>query len=348
MKPGQPRNILLVRPSALGDVCRSVPLVASLNRAFPEAGVDWLVQDSFAGAVSAHPGIRRVIPFARQALGQFMKKGRFLKILRWTRSLADTDYDVAIDAQGLLRSAFFTWSSRSPRRIGYGNAPEGAAVFYNVRPRVDRALHAVDRMLALLEPIGVDPLRDMRLFTSDAAKRNATTLCTAGSIIIAPTSRWASKRWPIDRFRTLAEELLASTDATITLVGGPGEENQCQPFVDLADSTPRVVNLIGRTSVETLMAVIESSRLVVANDSAALHMAVGFDRPIVALFGPTDVSLVGPYRREADVIQHRQPGEPFDHKNDANVSFMERIGVDEVLDACRTRLRTTKDLSAAQ
>lgn len=329
------QDILLVRPSALGDVCRSVPLAASLKRAFPNARIDWLVQDSFAGAIAAHPGVHRVIPFARKTLGRLMRRGRLVQVLRWTRSLADHPYDLAIDAQGLLRSAFFTWSSQAPRRVGYGNAPEGAAIFYNVRPRVDRSMHAVDRMLALLEAIGVEPVRDMRLYTSDEAKARAAALCPPGCVVVAPTSRWASKRWPIERFRTLVDHLLASTDVRVAIVGGPGEQEQCRPLLDLAGSSHRVVDLVGKTSVEDLMAVIESSRLVVANDSAALHMAVGFDRPIVALYGPTDVGRVGPYRRQADVIQHRVPGEPVNHKDDAQVRLMERISVEEVVEACR-------------
>lgn len=333
-----PRHILLVRPSALGDVCRTVPLAASLQRAFPDSRIDWLVQDSFAGAIAAHPGVHRVIPFARKELGRLMRRGHVRRVLRWTRSLADQPYDLAIDAQGLLRSAFFTWSSRAPRRVGYGNAPEGAPIFYNIRPRVDCSLHAVDRMLALLDAIGVEPVRDMRLYTSAESRARAAALCPPGCVVIAPTSRWASKRWPIERFRSLVVQLLAASDTCVAVVGGPGEEEQCRPLLDLAGPTDRVIDLVGKTSVEVLMAVIESSRLVVANDSAALHMAVGFDRPIVALYGPTDVSRVGPYQREADVIQHRLPGESVNHKDDTQVRLMERISVEEVLAACRRRI----------
>ena len=80
------------------------------------------------------------------------------------------------------------------------------------------------------------------------------------------------------------------------------------------------------------MALVESSSLVIANDSAALHMAVGFDRPMVALYGPTRVDRVGPYGREADVIQHVTPSDRLDHKDGAaGRALMERIGVEEVV-----------------
>jgi len=333
-----PRSILLVRPSALGDVCRTVPLAASLRCAFPQAAIDWLVQDTFAEAVEAHPDVRTVVPFPRRRLGQLMKTGRIDRVLKWSRSLRTPGYDLAIDAQGLFRSAWLTYSSRAPRRIGFANAAEGAAIFYNERHRVDRSMHTVDRMLALLERAGIEPVPNMRLYTTPDAQRHAAAVCPPKPIVIAPTSRWPSKRWPIDRFRTLVDELLNATDAHIVVVGGPGEQDQCAPLLELAHQSNRVVDLVGKTSVGQLMGVIERARLVVANDSAALHMAVGFNRPIVALFGPTDVARVGPYRRESDVIQHRLPGEPINHKNDAQAALMRRIGVEEVLNACLVRL----------
>jgi ADP-heptose:LPS heptosyltransferase len=100
-----------------------------------------------------------------------------------------------------------------------------------------------------------------------------------------------------------------------------------------------VVDLVGVTSVGGLMAAVERAAIVVANDSAALHMAVGFDRPLVALFGPTRIDRVGPYGRAGDVIQKLQPGERLDHKDDRlGRGLMERITLEEVLDAAASRV----------
>ncbi|MBX3361298.1 MAG: hypothetical protein KF705_07665 [Phycisphaeraceae bacterium] len=93
-----------------------------------------------------------------------------------------------------------------------------------------------------------------------------------------------------------------------------------------------MLDLIGKTSVGQLMAVVERTAVVVANDSAAIHMAVGFEA-VDRLYGPTSIARVGPYRREGDVIQHVQPGEVLDHKDDlAGREMMERISVDEVVE----------------
>ena len=156
--------------------------------------------------------------------------------------------------------------------------------------------------------------------------------------VIAPTSKWEGKRWPIDRFAAMVPSVLEMGFDAVAVVGSAGERAQCGPMVELAAKEPRVVDLIGATSVAGLLAVIEGSSLVVANDSAALHMAVGFDRPLVALFGPTRVELVGPYRRGADVIQHTRPGDRFAHKDEAaGRAMMERIAVEEVVEAVRAR-----------
>jgi ADP-heptose:LPS heptosyltransferase len=156
--------------------------------------------------------------------------------------------------------------------------------------------------------------------------------------VLAPTSRWPAKQWPAQRFAEFGRRLLGAGTGPIVIVGGPGERDQVAPLLDWADGEPRAVDLVGETSVARLMAVIARSSLVVANDSAALHMAVGFDRPIVALFGPTRVELVGPYRRDADVLQQARPDDRFNHKRDAG-GMIERITVDQLLDAARLRLR---------
>ncbi len=340
MRP--PEKILIIRPSALGDVCRSVPVLASLKGAFPEASIDWLVQDSFADAVRGRPDLNEIVPFNRAALGRSSRRGNLAPTWRLAADLRRAGYHMVVDAQGLFRSGFFAGATGAERRIGYRNARELGWVFYNERHAVDRSLHSVDRMLGLLERAGIEPVQDMRLFSPREGRtwvgREHPELSEGGYVVLAPTSRWKAKQWPDARFAELCGRLLAEGTARILLVGAPGEEAQCPELVRLCEREPRVLNLIGGTDIGGLMALIERCDLLVANDSAALHMGVGFDRPLVALYGPTRVNLVGPYQRERDVIQHVEPGDPMDHKTDANRSLMERIGVDEVFSACADRL----------
>lgn len=333
-------SILLIRPSALGDVCRSVPVLASLRAAHPGARIDWLVQDTFADAVAAHPALTSVIPFERAALGRDLATGEPGSTIDLVRRLRAARYDLVIDAQGLFRSGLLALATGSPRRIGYTNAQELGWLGYNERHHVPRESHAVDRMLALLARAGIPPITDMRLHTLPTWKQWAEiTLGLArgtdagrGVAVLAPTSRWPGKRWPAARFAELARALLDMGFDRVAVVGAKSERTQCGPLLELASRDERVLDLIGKTSVGELMAVIELASIVVANDSAAIHMAVGFDRPMVALYGPTSIARVGPYRRERDVIQHVEPGETLDHKDEhAGIAMMARISVDEVV-----------------
>lgn len=334
------RSILLIRPSALGDVCRSVPVLVSIKRAFPSSRIDWLVQDGFTAAIANHPDLGHVISFDRKGLGQQSKRGNLTPIRHFFGTLRDARYDIVFDCQGLLRSGIFAWATRAPRRIGFANARELGWLGVNERHAVPTPLHSVDRMLELLRLAGVPPVRDMRLYADPRARHDvAETITLAGRCyaVVAPTSRWVAKRWPAERFAAVVRALRGIGYSGVVLVGGRNEREQCGPLLEVAAHYAHVIDRIGETSVAQLMAIIESSSLVIANDSAALHMAVGFDRPTVALYGPTSVPLVGPYHREQDVIQHITPGDNLDHKNDAQVTLMERISVDEVILAATQR-----------
>jgi heptosyltransferase-1 len=332
------RRILIIRPSALGDVCRSVPVLASLRAAMPAAHIDWLVQDTFADAISAHPMLDGVVPLPRARLRNWASPQGVFDSLRWLRTLRRGHYDLAIDAQGLLRSAIFAIATGAPARIGYANAQEFAGLTYTHAPRIAIDRHSVDRMCALFGPLQIEPIFDTRLYTPSGAWERVATSLSLGArepyCVIAPTSRWPGKRWPIDRFAKVAAALLDSGRVSrIVVVGSPGERAQCAPLFDQAAGDTRVVDGVGRTSVAELMALIQHSALVIANDSAAIHMAVGFDRPMVALYGPTDIRRVGPWQRDASVIQHIQPSDTLNHKDEASGrELMARITTPEVIE----------------
>lgn len=334
------RHILMIRPSALGDVCRTVPCLVSLKRAFPEARIDWLVNRAFVPAVAGHPALAAAVPFDRGEFGGGLKRLNFGPARGLFKSLREERYDLALDLQGLARSGLFSWMSRAPRRVGFANARELGWLGYTERHKVDAGMHTVDRMLRLLELAGVRPVMDMRLYVPEGDRQVVASAGLTGKryAVVAPTSRWPGKRWPEARFAELIPRMLAMGFEAVVVVGSKDERAQCGALTALAEREPRVVDRIGGTTVGGLMGLIESAAMVVANDSAALHMAVGFDRPLVALFGPTRVELVGPYRREADVIQHVQAGDRFEHKDETSGrAMMERITVDEVAEAVRAR-----------
>lgn len=350
----QPRRILIIRPSALGDVCRTVPVLVSLRRAFPSATIDWLVQDTFAPAIASHPDLNEALTFPRAQFARLWRRpGQWLNALKWFNGLRERKYDLVIDCQGLSRSGLMAFATRAPQRVGLRSARELAWLAYNVRlPKSDSSgaeplpVHTVDQMLCLVAGLGIDVVRDMRLYVDEHAaawwrQRQAELGFIKGRpyAVLAPTSRWLSKRWPLERFSQLIEPLLMRGFEKVVVIGSPNEVEQVQGMfkrfppgfvargeqqdkgkgrqgdkerggketekcsASQPDLEPCVIDLVGQTSIAQTMAVIAAAGLVVANDSAPLHMAVGFDRPCLALFGPTDPAAVGPYGREAAVLQ---------------------------------------------
>ena len=339
----RPSNILLIRPSALGDVCRTVPVLASLKRAYPDARIDWVVQQGFEDAVRGHPALHRVIPFPRRrvAFSRWHTLGAHRTLWGFLGSLRSGNYDLVVDAQGLVRSGIFARWTGARVRVGYRDAAELAWVGLTHRVDAPRGMHTVDRMLALVEGMGMGGERDMRLYVPGGTGDPLDAGWSGRTVVVAPTSRWAGKRWADERYAALIERLIADdSDLRVIVVGGGNEREQCPAALGLAAREERVVDQVGKTSIAELMRVIEGCDLLVANDSAALHMAVGFARPAVAMFGPTRTDLVGPYRRAADVIQHADELEVNRHKDEAfGRALMDRITVDEVHGACIERLR---------
>ncbi len=321
-------------------MCRTVPVLTSLRAAYRDARIDWLVQDSFSPAISAHPALSSAIPFPRRdlALAEFWRAGWGRALGALLRTIRQARYDLVIDAQGLLRSGLLTLASGGRQRVGFADARECGWIGYTRRVRAAGGPHTVDRMLALVEAIGVAPVRDTRLYTPEGTGLDPR-LEGRRYGVLAPTSRWEGKRWPDDRFAALARRLLDSKSLeAIVIVGAAGERDQCPITLAQADGTT-MVDLLGQTDVAGLMRVIERAALVVANDSAAVHMAVGFNRPLVALYGPTRIDLVGPYGRQGDVIQAAPPPQGRAHKDAARGrAAMEAIGLEQVERAALERV----------
>lgn len=361
---------MIVRPSALGDVCRTVPALASLRQAYPDARIDWVVQDSFTPAVAAHPAVSNVISFPRRRFSDCWKRPQSLRhVLQWLAAIRRTGYDLVYDLQGLGRSGLITRATGARRRVGDRDARELAWLGYNVRHRpalaADQPLHTVDRMLALLEMDGVPLVHDMRLYADNHSIAWWETMCeskglSAGNYaVLAPTSRWRSKRWPIERWAELVSPLLLRGFDHVVLIGGPNELSQVSPIVPTGDTANSpLLSLVDQTTLGQTMAIIANAGLVVANDSAPLHMAVGFHRPCVGLFGPTDPAVVGPYRQPHASLRAFQPrpGERIDYKDAKLADRLMRVistaavvqQIDRVLSHHRGQSSHQNDAPAAQ
>ena len=346
-------RVLVVRPSALGDVFRTAPALAALRESMPDARIDCVVPDGYQDALRHHPAIDEVMGFARSVTGA-TRGGWGLLCHFWSlaRTLRQRNYDLVFDLQGLARSSLLTYLTRSPCRVGFSNARELGWLGYNRRHYVDPLLHHVVRLLHLLKAEGIGPSEDARLYTGSDDEQWCTSMMHEQGwsdgvfVCLAPTSQWGCKCWPIDRFIEIARRLVESDVAggRIAVIFGPGERSVVRPLLDAFPGADSARIAAPATTVGQLMALIRRASLVVSNDSAVAHAAVGFDRPAVCIFGPTDPSLVGPYRRQDMVVRpsvrdglgslgfYRQQG------NDQ--TLISQVSVDEVWEKILDQLRT--------
>ncbi len=304
-----PRQVLLIRPSALGDVVRTVPALVTLRHAFPDAHLDWLVNDGYVDAIRAHPALTGVIPFARQRYARMLTRPAALRdFLRFSQELRRRRYDLVVDLQGLFRSGFLTWITRAPQRWGFADARELAHRAYTRRVAAARDQHTVERMLAVLADAGLPPQRDARLYVpAEHLAWRERFLAQRGGVdspyvLIAPTAQWRCKCWPLPKVTEIARRLLREgrSGGRLFVLAAPSEKAYVAPLLESLRGLGRVE--LPATNVGQMLALIAGCRLILCNDSGPLHAAVGFARPIVTTFGPTLPRLVGPYQREDAVV----------------------------------------------
>jgi heptosyltransferase-1 len=263
-------KILIIKPSALGDIVQALPVLTGLKRAFPTAEIDWIVNDTLEELLQGHPCLRRTIPYPRK---RWTGLHRLPEIRRWAKRLAAEKYDITLDLQGLLRSGLMTWAANSEHRIGLQSAREGARAFYNEIVE-DNALSAAERYLTCLEHLGVAPQPlDFQLTARVPRPEGLET----PYIALHPYSKWRTKLWPWRYYQDLVDSM---PDRRFAVVGEG-------PWFPLS-SPGRLLDLRGKLSISQLVAVLDGAQAVLSTDSGPAHIAAALGRPTMVLFGATD------------------------------------------------------------
>ena len=307
-------RIVLIKPSSLGDVVHGLPALHGLRSLFPAARIDWLVGSAYAPLLQGlveRGDVDTLVRFDRRRLGRAWRSFAGLAELRQLLgNLRRPRYDLVVDLQGLARSGLMTWLTRAPVRVGFREAREGAARSYThfipVEPSEE---HAVDRNCAAgrLFTGAPWPARFDLPVDAPAEARVAGLLREAGIsadepvLAVVPGARWETKRWLPDRFARVIRELRADAGLRSLVLGGPDEQSLCNSIAEAARAD--AVNLAGRTALPELVAALARSSLVLCHDSAAAHLAVAVDRPVVCLTGPTNPRRTGPHGQLNSVLQ---------------------------------------------
>ncbi|MGF1632291.1 MAG: glycosyltransferase family 9 protein [Phycisphaerae bacterium] len=330
--PDNPSRILIIKPSALGDVVHAVPVLKLLRRRFPRAHITWLINPGFAPLVAGLPELDEVLLFDRRKLAGFWRSvPRGEALAGVVQQLSAGSYELVLDLQGLLRSAYLASTTRGVV-VGPADAREFGRLFYThaVETR-SRDRHAVVKLLDIARAVGCEaspPDFGLALTAAELAEARRLLGGTGPFALLLPGTNWATKRWPADRFAQLVEPLRQRLGLA-SVVGGAGD------VLAMGDVFGEALNLAGRTGVRQLAAVISLADLVISNDSGPMHIAAALGRPLVALFGPTDPARTGPYGRSDAVLRLPLPCSPCLSRRCAHTSCLNWLEVEQVLAAAQ-------------
>lgn len=335
--PDSPQRILIIKPSAIGDVVHTLPVLNLLRHRWPAAAIDWVITPACAGILEGHPQLDQMLIFDRKRLGGWWRSPAAWRALRrFTHDLRSRRYDLVLDLQGLFRSGWLAWQTRSPIRVGFASAREGAPLFYTHRvPTGSPDQHAIERYLKLAQFVGCPTEPVAYVFPTDDADHQAVAQLLGSSqpyAILIPGTNWPTKRWPIEHFNQLADRLRQTHGLRIVVAGSPAERG-------LGDGIAGGLNLCGQTTLRQLVALIDGASLVVCNDSGPMHIAAALDKPMVALFGPTNPIRTGPHRHDESVLRLDIPCSPCYSRQCSHQSCLKLLNVDPVFDHAETMLR---------
>lgn len=339
--PTSPKRILIIKPSALGDVVHALPVLNLLRLRWPEARISWLIGSGFADLVRGHPQLDEVITFDRRRFGQsWYNPMAAVELWKFIGSVGRHDFDLVIDLQGLLRSGSMTALTRAPVRVGFANARELAHMFYTHHVPIDSMeQHAIDRYLAVSEALGCgrEPV-EFKFVTDEADRLHVAKLLNGVErfALLLPGANWATKRWPPKKYAELIAPLYDQFGLTTILAGGPDVRDiATEIFMHykpaLAGRVPKVIDAVGKTTIRQLVVLIERAAMVIANDSGPMHIAAALNRPLVTIFGPTNPIRTGPFNRPGTVLRFDLPCSPCYSRQCSHVSCMNWVPAEAVL-----------------
>ena len=317
-------HALLVKTSSLGDVVHNLPVVTDIQRHFPGAVIDWVVEEAFADIPRLHPGVHCVIPVAiRRWRKQLFTAATWHEMAAFRRDLRRDYYDVVLDTQGLVKSAVVARQAQraaNGRRLGFSAEAARepfAARFYDAGFMIPKSAHAVERN-RWLAAAAFDYALDEALDYGIAAAPLAASWLPAKpyAVLLTGTSR-ADKLWPESAWVALAQAL--NVDAI--LPAGSAEERERAQRLAAQISHAIVAPPLGIAELASLSA---GAQMVIGLDSGLTHLAAALDKPTLAIFSGSDPELTGVHAGPAAINLGRK-GEP--------------PAVDEIIAAARNLLR---------
>ncbi len=363
-------RLLVVRLGSLGDIIHTLPAVAALRRAFPEATIGWVVEDRWRELLCARDAelagprspqrplvdaVHVVDTLAwRAALFSGATRRHVLAVLREIRS---AHYQLAIDFQGAIKSSLLMQMTRTPQRLGFAQPRERAARLFYTRPVIAKGAHIIEQNMSLASGLTNENRSDPTLGSAalrrgwgtlpltarefplphDAAAEAwcESELCRRGIgefAIINPGAGWGAKCWPAKRYGEVAHALAAEGLPSLVNIG-PGETALGRHVESASGGAATIISC----SVGQLIALSRRARLFIGGDTGPLHLAAALRVPVLGIYGPTDPARNGPVGAPNVVLRHATSA--TSHRRHATTEAgLLSISAAEVVDAARRLL----------
>lgn len=338
-----PDSILIVKLSAIGDVVHTLPLLEVLRNNFPEARIDWVVEEEAAQIVAGHKALDRVFVSHRKSWQRrLLKAGKrsttLKEIGRFIQDLRAREYDLVIDLQGLFKSGLWTGLSKGKRKIGLSDGREGSSLFLTEAPfPVDYSRHALERNLTVAHRLscrengwtGEIPFAQEDREAVDKLLQEEG-LQDARIVALNPIARWKTKLWDWDRFAHLADMVKRAFPCEIVFTGSHSDQEITEKILALMKEKGK--SFAGRTSLKELAYLYTRSALLICTDTGPMHIAAAMGCPVVALFGPTAPWRTGPYGSGHRVLKDTVNCSPCFNKKCDHMICMQRLTVEKVFE----------------
>ncbi|MEJ2109670.1 MAG: glycosyltransferase family 9 protein [Acidobacteriota bacterium] len=338
-------KILVIRLSSLGDILHTLPAFSDLRHSFPNATIDWVVERKCAYLLSTVKGIDTVHVFDKgSALPASSDHNRPYPLWPMVRALRRQHYDLSIDFQGLLKTAFLGFMGGASRRIGFPAelAREWPAHwFYSqtlIAPRESLHVLELNRKLAAYAgarpfPFAYDPV--VSKTDRDHVEFILETNGLSEFVVVNPGGGWKSKNWKPEYYGALTEKIRKELYLRVVVTTGPGEEIL---YEELVKHCREPLPLHLQVSFLQLIPLLQKSLLLIGGDTGPFHLACALQTPVVGIFGPTSAVRNGPWNDQDETVTKQMACSGCYKRDCPTDNACMDIPVDAVFEALRRRL----------
>jgi len=278
-------KILLIQTAFLGDVILTIPLVHSLKKDLKSKEVHVLIRPEAKSVFKNDPNVDKIILYDKRGT----EKG-LINLYKIIKKIRKNRYDVVISPHRSLRSALITFFSNAPKRIGFNI--NSLNFVYNKKVKYVKKFHEVDRNLSLIRPLYDGEINvDFNMYNSKQdeikAKEIINKFCNineASIIGIAASSQWNTKRWPPNYYKELID-MLISNGFYVILFGSEKDTGICNEIANNYDN--KILNLCGSLTINESSEVMKYCKVIVSNDTGAMHIGSVSGVTTIAIYGPT-------------------------------------------------------------